>query len=38
MPTYYRNEYLFSEIYLEEITQQEEKEEILTLLETIKES
>ena len=34
---YYRNEYLFSEIYLEEITRQEEKVEILASLETIKE-
>ena len=37
MPIYYCNEYLFSEIYLEEITQQEEKEETLASLETIKE-
>ena len=27
MTSYYRNEYLFSEIYLQEIRQQEEKEE-----------
>ena len=37
MTSYYRNEYLFSEIYLQEITQQAEKEDVLASLETIKE-
>jgi len=34
---YYQNEYLFSEIYLQEITQNPEKEEIHTSLNTLKE-
>jgi len=34
---YYRNEYLFSEIYLQEITQQPEDTEILASLTTLKE-
>jgi hypothetical protein len=37
MTTYYRNEYLFSEIYLQEITQQPEDTEILASLTTLKE-
>ena len=37
MTTYYRNEYLFSEIYLQEITQQPEDKEILASLTTLKE-
>lgn len=37
MPTYYRNEYLFSEIYLEEITQIPEQAEVLASLNTLKE-
>ncbi|MEA3486549.1 MAG: hypothetical protein U9R20_02735 [Thermodesulfobacteriota bacterium] len=36
MTTYYRNEYLFSEIYLQEITQQPEDTEILASLTTLK--
>ena len=34
MTTYYRNEYLFSEIYLQEITQQPEDTKILASLTT----
>jgi hypothetical protein len=37
MRTYYRNEYLFSEIYLEEITQIPEQAEVLASLNTLKE-
>ena len=37
MPLYYRNEYLFSEIYLEEITQIPEQAEVLASLNTLKE-
>jgi len=37
MTPYYRNEYLFSEIYLQEITQQPEDTEILASLTTLKE-
>lgn len=37
MTTYYRNEYLFSEIYLQEITQQPEDTEIVASLTTLKE-
>ena len=37
MTTYYRNEYRFSEIYLQEITQQPEDTEILASLTTLKE-
>ncbi len=37
MTTYYRNEYLFSEIYLQEITQQPEDTEIMASLTTLKE-
>jgi len=37
MTTYYRNEYLFSEICLQEITQQPEDTEILASLNTLKE-
>lgn len=37
MTSYYRNEYLFSEIYLQEITQQPEDTEILASLTTLKE-
>ena len=37
MPTYYRNEALFSEIYLEEITRQPEKEEINVSLQVLRE-
>jgi hypothetical protein len=37
MMTYYRNEYLFSEIYLQEITQQPEDTEVLASLATLKE-
>ena len=37
MPTYYCNEYLFSEIYLEEITQIPEQAEVLASLNTLKE-
>jgi len=37
MPTCYRNEYLFSEIYLEEITQIPEQAEVLAPLKTLKE-
>jgi len=37
MTTYYRNVYLFSEIYLQEITQQPEDTEILASLTTLKE-
>ena len=36
MPTYYCNEYLFSEIYLEEITQIPEQAEVLASLNTLK--
>jgi len=37
MTPYYRNEYLFSEIYLQEITQQPEDTEILASLTTLRE-
>ena len=37
MTTYYRNEYLFSEIYLQEITQEPEETEVLASLTTLKE-
>ena len=37
MISYYRNEYLFSEIYLEEITQIPEQAEVLASLNTLKE-
>jgi hypothetical protein len=37
MPNYYRNEYLFSEIYLEEITQIPEQAEVQASLNTLKE-
>ncbi|MDO9529493.1 MAG: hypothetical protein Q7J27_10085 [Syntrophales bacterium] len=37
MTTYYQNEYLFSEIYLQEITQQPEDTEILASLNMLKE-
>jgi type I restriction-modification system DNA methylase subunit len=37
MSNYYRNEYLFSEIYLEEITQIPEQAEVLASLNTLKE-
>lgn len=37
MTTYYRNEYLFSGIYLQEITQQPEDTEILASLTMLKE-
>lgn len=37
VPTYYRNETLFSEIYLEEITQQPEQTEILASLKVLQE-
>ena len=37
MTTYYRNEYLFPEKYLQEITQRPEDTEILASLTTLKE-
>jgi len=37
MTLYYRNEYLFSEIYLEEITQIPEQAEVLASLNTLEE-